>query len=447
MRTKKLIIVTTSYPYGKGEAFLEAELTHISKYFEGVELVPCYYDATTTPRRTEHDVNLEYAKKRWSTLRKFLMIDGFVSALWQYRWLDDLLHILRRQHKFENVKELARALYRAKLFERFLTDRFSKEKNELHLIYFYWMTPEIMGAIAFRDRFDPALKIVSRAHRGDLYTELRIGDYIGLRKTIVRGIDRIYCISDHGRSYLEGRYDLASGKPCIARLGVNDPGFLNAQPGDARLSIVTCSFVFPEKRLDLLVDAIRYLLDTNPVLEIKWTHVGDGVLYEQLRAYVSHMLGTRADVVFKGYLTQAQLMSLYGEERFDVFVNVSDSEGIPVSLMEASAVGIPMVATDVGGNSEIVNADNGILLPSDPDVETIASALLRFTDRSFALTCRRNARAQWEAKYNAAVNHDSFGRQLIRILERPAMVAASGTAEIDATQGKPCQRRDWTKNE
>jgi colanic acid/amylovoran biosynthesis glycosyltransferase len=423
MSTRKLIIVTTAYPYGKGEAFLEAELVHISKYFDGIELVPCINGATTPARGGANNVNLDYAKKRWSAGRKFLMIQSFVSALWLYRWFSDLLHIMQRKHKFENLKELARALYRARLFERFLIDRYSKENDELQLIYFYWMTPEILGAMAFRDRFEPSLKIVSRAHRGDLYSELRIGDYIGLRETIVYGVDGIYCISDHGRSYLEGRYNFVSEKPRIARLGVNDPGFLNAQPGDATLSIVTCSFVFPEKRLHLVVDAIKHLLDLDPLLEIKWTHVGDGLLYEQLRAYVSKQLGKRADVVFKGYLTQAQVMKLYRDESFDVFVNVSASEGIPVSLMEASAVGIPMVATDVGGNSEIVNPGNGILLPADPDVDAIACALLRFKDRPSASALRRNARVQWAEKYNAAVNHDSFGRQLLRTLEGPAEVA------------------------
>ncbi|MET0857490.1 MAG: hypothetical protein ABWY27_12120, partial [Telluria sp.] len=163
MKTKKLIIVTTAYPYGKGESFLQAELAHISKHFEGIELVPCIYRTSTQSRSPEHEVNLAYASKRWSALRKFLMIASFAGALWQYKWLKDLLHILRRPHKFENAKELARALYRAKLFESFLRDHIVKKKNELDLVYFYWLTPEIMGAIAFRDRFKPSLKIVSRA--------------------------------------------------------------------------------------------------------------------------------------------------------------------------------------------------------------------------------------------------------------------------------------------
>ncbi|MET0859087.1 MAG: glycosyltransferase [Telluria sp.] len=425
MKRKKLIIVTTAYPYGKGEAFLEAELAHISKYFE-VELVPCFYDSATQARSLDHEVNLHYAKKRWGAGRKFLMLRSFVTALWQHKWLDDLLHILGRDHKWENTKELARALYRAKLFETFLTDRFAGDKNPPGLVYFYWMTPEILGAVACRQRCAPGLKIISRAHGGDLYTEARIGGYSGLRESILRNVDEVYCISDYGRAYLERKYAFATLKPRLARLGVNDPGYLNAAPSsEARLSIVSCSFVVLEKRLHLVVDAIKYLIERNPRLEIKWTHIGDGgPLYQQLRAYVAAQLGDRAEVVFKGYLTQPQVMALYRDENFDVFVNVSDSEGIPVSLMEASSVGIPMIATDVGGNSEIVNSANGILLPADPDTETIAAALIRFQDRQSALPYRRNARAQWEQKYNAAVNHDSFGRQLINMLEQPAPAPA-----------------------
>ena len=138
---------------------------------------------------------------------------------------------------------------------------------------------------------------------------------------------------------------------------------------------------------------------------------------DQLRAYVEHTLQGRATVVFKGYLTQVQLAELYRKERFDVIVNVSDSEGIPVSLMEASAVSVPMVATDVGGTSEIVNAGNGMLIGADADIATIAAAILRFRDRASALTWRNSARSQWEEKFNARANYTAFGRQLLQLLE------------------------------
>lgn len=416
MKSKKLLLVTTAYPYGKGESFLIAELEHISKYFSEIELAPCFYSADMTPRSGAHHVNLDYAAKRWGFFRKIRLFSSFSLALFRYEWIYELCCILQRDHKYENIKELVRTLYRAQLFESFLKSRIAKGKRDFDLIYFYWMTAEVLGAIQFQKCSQPGLKIVSRAHNSDLYSEQRSGGYIGLRDSIVRGIDGIYCVSDHGKSYLKSRYPFLADKLHTARLGANDPGYLNAQPSDNNLSIVSCSFIVAEKRLHLIVDTIEYLIKENPRRKIKWTHIGDGVLFDQLRAYASERLGNRTEVIFKGYLNHGQVMELYRIENFDVFMNVSDSEGIPVSLMEAGSFGIPVIATDVGGNGEIVGPENGILLPANPDIPTLALALNLFTDKALALQYRKNARSEWERKYNAASNHDRFGRQLAEIL-------------------------------
>jgi glycosyltransferase involved in cell wall biosynthesis len=120
-----------------------------------------------------------------------------------------------------------------------------------------------------------------------------------------------------------------------------------------------------------------------------------------------------------GYLAHADVMQLYREQQFDVIVNVSSTEGIPVSLMEASSVGIPMVATDVGGNCEIVNEGNGILIPADADAATIARALVRFRDRESASAYRARARSDWQNKFNAADNYSRFGQSLADIATGP----------------------------
>ena len=60
----------------------------------------------------------------------------------------------------------------------------------------------------------------------------------------------------------------------------------------------------------------------------------------------------------------------------DYFINLSDSEGIPVSIMEAMSVGIPIIARDVGGNREIVTNNNGCLLEGDEINLTIYEYIL-----------------------------------------------------------------------
>lgn len=418
MTPRRLLLVTSGFPYGQGEAFVKADLQHVARHFDEVEIVPCFYTDEPDPRSVPQRVNLAYAAKRWGALRIVHLFMAFAGALRHYRWRDDALHVLTHRHRVQNLKEFVRALYRARLFDDFLVREIVDRQRAVDLVYFYWMVPEIMGAIACRARKRLAFKIVTRAHGGDLYEERRSGGYCGLRGGIALGIDEIYCISDHGRAYLADKYPCTRSKLHTARLGVDDPGFLNLQPDGGALSIASCSFMVPGKRLHLVIDAIAHLLDNDPTLTLRWTHIGDGPLFEQLRARVALRLGERARVVFKGYLRPDQILDVYRHERFDVFVNVSDGEGVPVSLMEASAVGIPMVATNVGGSGEIVNADNGLLIAADADVATIAAALIGFHDRPRALAVRAQARSSWERGFNARANYDAFGRQLRGLLER-----------------------------
>lgn len=414
MKRKKVLLVTSAYPYGVGETFITAELATLAQYAE-VELVPCFYQAGTTPRPAAQTVRLGYAARRWGGLRVVHLLAAFATALRRYGWMKDALHILRHPHKAGNFKELARSLYRARMFEHFLSALMAAE-GPFEMVYFYWLIPEILGAIRFRDTAHASLRVVSRAHGGDLYEDRQVGNYIGLRDEITSGVDAIYCISAHGHAYLQGRYAMPPSRLHLARLGVVDPGCLNMQPDGEALSIVSCSFVVREKRLHLVVDAIAWMLAADPRLTVRWTHIGNGALFEDLRDYAARTLGERATVVLAGYMTNSQVVDLYRTERFDVIVNVSDYEGIPVSLMEASAAGIPMVATDVGGNGEIVNAGNGVLIPADSDGAAIGATLLRFRDRPVAAAYRKAARAGWEQHFNADANYHRFGRALTQVL-------------------------------
>jgi glycosyltransferase involved in cell wall biosynthesis len=447
MALKKMLMITSHYPYGQGEAFVASELEPLAHCFEHIELVPIFHDPGEAARPTRQPINLAYAEKRWGMLRALHVARALLQGLAKYRWAADLGFILRHGRKLDNLKELARAIYRARLFESFLASR-ARKGEVFDVIYFYWLLPEIMGAVQFRESIGGSMRIVCRAHGGDLYEDRKPGGYAGLRRSIVAGVDDIYCISSHGQRYLVDCFPELAAKFHVARLGVDDPGHLNPQPSGGALEIVSCSFAVPGKRLHLIADAIACLLSAAPTMKVRWTHVGDGPLFDEVRAYARARLGERAQVVFKGYLTPDELRALYREEPFDVIVNVSDSEGIPVSLIEASSVGIPMVATDVGGSAEIVNAANGALIPADADVATIAAAIRRFSDRAAARAYRRAARAWWEAHFNAATNHSQFGRNLAdpgaaSCVETPGTAAASarpaGSAILSRIEN-PCTK-------
>ena len=59
----------------------------------------------------------------------------------------------------------------------------------------------------------------------------------------------------------------------------------------------------------------------------------------------------------------------------DLFINLSTSEGIPVSIMEAYSFGIPAIATNVGGTAELVSNKNGRLIDVTLDAIAIAKTI------------------------------------------------------------------------
>ena len=123
----------------------------------------------------------------------------------------------------------------------------------------------------------------------------------------------------------------------------------------------------------LLAQSLEYL-----DFAISWTHIGDGSQLEELKNYCRRFENTKIQINFKGYIFHEQIPVIYEKENFDLFINLSSSEGIPVSIMEAFAAGIPVMATKVGGTHELVNMQNGILLDPAITPAELAQALRSF---------------------------------------------------------------------
>jgi glycosyltransferase involved in cell wall biosynthesis len=142
--------------------------------------------------------------------------------------------------------------------------------------------------------------------------------------------------------------------------------------GDAppETDLICVARLSPEKRHDLLLAALRRLGDLG--LRPTLTLAGDGPARPSIEARVREfglsgqvrLLGTRKDI--------PELLRSAG-----TFVLASDTEGLPITIIEAMAAGKPVVATRVGGVPDVVrDGETGFLVPPD-DVERLARALER----------------------------------------------------------------------
>jgi glycosyltransferase involved in cell wall biosynthesis len=104
------------------------------------------------------------------------------------------------------------------------------------------------------------------------------------------------------------------------------------------------------------------------------------------------------------------VLSWYAENNPSLFINVSTTEGIPVSIMEAMSFGIPVIATDVGGTSEIVNDGNGMLLPKNPEISLISNIILQFYNLNdeTKIKLKREVYTSWANNFDAEKNYNDF---------------------------------------
>jgi glycosyltransferase involved in cell wall biosynthesis len=117
---------------------------------------------------------------------------------------------------------------------------------------------------------------------------------------------------------------------------------------------------------------MKSLLDRGYDLELRLA--GDGPRKTQL-ANLTGELGISDRVSFLGFLTEDEVISELQES--DLFVLPSFVEGLPVSAMEAMAVGVPVIATNIAGTSELVEDGRSGLLVRPSDSEALADAVIR----------------------------------------------------------------------
>jgi len=148
-----------------------------------------------------------------------------------------------------------------------------------------------------------------------------------------------------------------------------------------------------QKGLDLLLKALAGLGESNWQLDI----VGDGPRVERLRNQAAH-LGIEKKVSFPGWQSREALPKTY--QQANLFVYPSRHEGMPNAVLEAMASGLPVLATRIAGNEELVSEECGVLVPAE-DTDSLGAALSSLLpDAGLRQRMGGAARKRVEAKYS-----------------------------------------------
>ena len=402
-----LFIFSNFFPYKKAEAFLLNEFEFTKKEASSIYLISLYGKHEESLIKEESNLKLLKPIINNSSSKIFLLFKGVFNLapvnfhLNEFIKTNILLSPQKLYYWFISLL-ISRAALSSDAYKQ-VVKLVNASKNPI--LYFYWgdnlawTIPYLKKEIKNKD-----LKIIIRLHGSDLYENLK-HNYAPLRSVIFSAVDTIVPISEHGYNYIFNNYPKFSSKVFLSRLGVFDNGLnYNIQNLSKEFTIVSVSNVVALKRLNLLFDALQ-----KTQSNIIWHHFGDGVLMNDL---INSIKNKRQglNVILHGYVSNQTLINFYQNQHVDLFVNVSSSEGLPVSIMEALSFGIPVIATDVGGTSELVSDKVGELISSTFTSESLGQNIEKLLNLNSEelLLLRSNARSIFELKVNAKINYLLF---------------------------------------
>lgn len=403
----QLVLLTIEFPYGKGENFLETEIKYLSEKFDTVFVIPSRNN-NNSPRQLPKNCQIlnDLSKLPNETF-------SFKSLLkfWNHTFIVYIYTLLFSAHRVKYIKYIGSLLHHlyndiSKL--ETLENLVEKKHLKDALFYDYWMLNDGIS-LAILKRQNKIQNLVCRAHGFDLYDNVHVEGVIPFREYKIKYFQKIYCISKHGQNYLKSQINPnhAKNKVLKSYLGVPNPNQILGSSQNKLPQIVSCSSMTDNKSVDLIAKSISKMKT-----DCQWIHFGDGVNMETVAKLVAEF-PSHISVHLKGHVPNSQLLDYYKKNSIDIFISMSRSEGLPVSMMEAQSYGIPIVAPHVNGIPEIVNHKTGILIGDRTRTEEVAKILDDILSGKI-LFSKDEARQHYLDNFNADRNYTAFANDLLK---------------------------------
>ena len=399
---KTCILITCDYPYDTGETFIENEILYLSKSFEKIYIFPLNAHDGDKMTRIPPKNSIVFPV---GCLHSRMRIPKYALRGLLARDPELVIHD-------SDIKHVLASLY-ARGRSEYVTEFIISTLRENNIdcssctIYSYWFTDQAVSAWKIKNRLKNSganIKVVSRAHGYDLYWERNSAGYLPYQDISLKNLDGVFPCSDDGSNYLKRKYPSYQGKVHTERLGTIDHG-LALEP--EKTVFVTCCSLKGIKRISMFAEAFCKLIKTVP--DAYWYCIGDGEEYELISKIVLEQ-HAQNNVKMVGRLSNQDVLEFYEKTPVSYFVNVSITEGVPVSIMEAMSFGIPVIATDAGGTGELVSETCGQIMSTEID----AQALLRVLENEVHISReeykgkRRMARQIWERLSSAEKNYSAW---------------------------------------
>jgi glycosyltransferase involved in cell wall biosynthesis len=207
-----------------------------------------------------------------------------------------------------------------------------------------------------------------------LIVKLLSKQLFNIEKELVKNADVVTAVSHSCAKELK-RLCMLNKEITVVNNGVDTNLFIPVKNKKKENYILYTGRLETRKGLIDFIESAKYVCREHA--DIKFVLTGKGTIRKYLERKINN-LGLKNNFYFAGFVSRSELLEYY--QNATVYVLPSYYEGLPTTLLEAMSCGIPSIATDVEGSSELVeDGENGLLVPPR-NPERLAEAILRLLD-------------------------------------------------------------------
>jgi glycosyltransferase involved in cell wall biosynthesis len=408
MSKTHLAVLLKDYPFVKGEPYFHRELSEISEHFTEVTLFVNHLPVDDSQQQftIPDNVSLVNVASEETAPQLFNVFSSYsISELLESS--KNVLVRLRAMHYY--LRESA------SIKSKILAHLKQKDIAPHSLVWYSYWSDELAFVLARMKQEGFITNAISRTHNHDIYADRHSANYLPYRKFIFTYLDGTYCIAEHGRNYLSQNYPNQQAKFHCERLGVDTQQPVEKSIEEDMIQLVSLSGIVPVKQLEFIIEAFAQWNGKK----IHWHHIGSGkdkAYEESVSQLAAEKLDKKDNIkyVFHGFIQLDSVIEKLRTINPHFLVNASTFEGIPVSMMEACSLGIPIIGPDVCGVPELIDSGkNGYLFnPKKQDeLSTILTEIEALSEESYQ-KLRSNALKMQLNRFNADKNYDKLANIL-----------------------------------
>jgi colanic acid/amylovoran biosynthesis glycosyltransferase len=355
---KTLNLFTYDYPsQGNDHFFIEDEIKMLSEIFDKVNIIPLKWDSQFKENFIKKkNLNYDFSLSQNLFQIKNIIKIFFNLILCKILW-NELFNI-KKKNLLKKIKMILKERILAENINLWVKDK--KKPSKYEIFYSYWANHTLLS-FYFLKKKNNIFHCFARTLGSDLNGFIPKDDFVAFKKLKFKMLDFLIILNEGQRKKLKKEKLINDEKIIKCYQGVNLQTFDKIQNSDMTIHILSCGQLVHIKNTLEIINFIEKFNQLAKDYKIIYTCIGSGP--ELIKVKKAAQLKLKY-IKFNLIEKVPNLIEFIKNNKIDFYINLSLSEGMSFAVMEAMSLGIPIICSNIPGNTEIINNQNGYVLNS-----------------------------------------------------------------------------------